>query len=791
MSKKLVYSVEIDTADAENSVRRVQEQLRILETDTGTAQKEINGLNQELKELADIKIEQSENVSSIGDLRKAYKDLLSLQLEAGAGSEEFTRIAQAAGKLKDRMDEVNDSVRNFNQSPIENLSTSFQNLQGKIKNLDIDGVKQGFRDLTTNIKATAIATLGITPGMTTATIATKAFGAALVATGIGAIVVAIGLLISNFDTLKNSGGILGKTFTAIGNVVESITTSFLKLSDAIGLTSNALDTYNNTKIEKKEVPSITETIQNNLKELEKQYEDLYGEANPLFKFNKESESLIQRLSLVDTKRAVIQKKWFDSYVTINEDLNKTDEERLIQLEANNKAYKKLITNTIQEADLLRGILELRKEQLSDINKNLEKEAKANYAEAIENNKKADKERYDALLKAAEQRKMLRDTEALNAYTTDEKLKLDLQLNDDMYKADRLNIETQFGYNLSQIQYELAKDYVANIEKRKEADNKEAEEYAVLQENVKKSLDQRLSGLDAIYARTKELSELTILERMPGETNEQFDTKNLEFERQQKEALLQLDIQKATERLALLAQYNVDSGIVYDEAVNDKQVAEQKLTNFIIAENNKRLASSIETSKKDKEAKIAGYTQIASGVANLTGKISSLTAQMYANDIARAEGNAARQEELREDAFNANKSLAIVSSIINTAVGVTNALSSSGPPWVGIAMAAIVGAMGAAEVAMIASQQYTPTGGGGSSAAPSLNQGINPASALPDASQTGPDINFVGAGAGANIQTTGGGTPDSISWTGSISVSEINDVQNLVDVYETGSTIGGG
>jgi TP901 family phage tail tape measure protein len=50
-----------------------------------------------------------------------------------------------------------------------------------------------------------------------------------------------------------------------------------------------------------------------------------------------------------------------------------------------------------------------------------------------------------------------------------------------------------------------------------------------------------------------------------------------------------------------------------------------------------------------------------------------------------------------------KGIALMNAIVNTAVAVTNALALSGPPWVGIVMAALVGAMGAVQVGLIAAQ----------------------------------------------------------------------------------------
>ena len=54
-------------------------------------------------------------------------------------------------------------------------------------------------------------------------------------------------------------------------------------------------------------------------------------------------------------------------------------------------------------------------------------------------------------------------------------------------------------------------------------------------------------------------------------------------------------------------------------------------------------------------------------------------------------------------FRVDQALSITEAIINTHQAITNALTLK-PTWVGIAMASVVGAMGAAQVAMIASQK---------------------------------------------------------------------------------------
>lgn len=85
-----------------------------------------------------------------------------------------------------------------------------------------------------------------------------------------------------------------------------------------------------------------------------------------------------------------------------------------------------------------------------------------------------------------------------------------------------------------------------------------------------------------------------------------------------------------------------------------------------------------------------------------GKISQ---EQYTARVSQLDAELdAKKETLERKQAKRKQSMAIIDSIINTAVGVTAALSTQ-PIWLGIALAAVVGAMGAAETAIIAAQQY--------------------------------------------------------------------------------------
>lgn len=90
----------------------------------------------------------------------------------------------------------------------------------------------------------------------------------------------------------------------------------------------------------------------------------------------------------------------------------------------------------------------------------------------------------------------------------------------------------------------------------------------------------------------------------------------------------------------------------------------------------------------------------------------MTEQQYNAEIAAMEETEqARQEELRIQQAERQKKLDIIQAIINTAVSVTKTLAQFGIP-AGIAPAAIAGAMGAAQIAMIAAQPVSGAEEGG-------------------------------------------------------------------------------
>jgi hypothetical protein len=879
MAKKIVYDIVIESSDAQGSIKRVEERLNELNQVANVSQKEINTLQQELKDLGQTNSDKA--VEGVQSLRREYRRLTEELQKTEEGTEKFNELAQAAGQVKDRIEDANDSISNFNKSPFENIKNNLSQLAGKIRDLDFDGFRQSSKDLSTNFLNLGKSFLGLDRGLSVASIGFRTLGAAIAATGIGLLVISIGILVRNFDTLKTSGGLIGTVFTVIGEVINALTTSVLKLSDALGLTSNA---YENFK--KKQNEANAETVKS-AEEAAKEEADLREKyrQDDLTNEEKAFEALAKRRA--------------DELIFLKKDLEKEGlarqgqyaeiEFRLLAFEEETKVKEQQLRDKFADEAAVKEAEEARK--------------------AAEAAKKREQDRINILTQGFQDEKRLRtkqfeiETLRLSDLEYNAQIKLSQRLRDARLKSDegileelsnifdaeflikQDNVEklyqTEYAYysDLYDIKDKLEQQIIAEEERVSKTPSKKDDgaEYLLdlriglgkIQEEINRASSDSVVRFVSLYkSRFAEL--VGVLEEpniwnnafkgLPDETEERFaQTENLartyiaklkgilsggqsglffqgigtesearkliadelaEAERvldgvqtkrlnraekeisvidrltNQKRQLadtekqsLQLEINGADERIRLLEKYGLQSKDIYQEALFQKQVAEKNFTDFLAREGDKRIKNEEEDAEKKKAANLELASQILNIGATLTNGISGLINQRYDYEIQRAGDNQEAVQKLQKQQFEDNKALGIVTTIISTAQAVVNALGTSGPPWVGIAMAAVVGALGAAQVAMIASQEFNPGGGGGGSSFNPNVQGSQTMAANVSAMQ--PNVNFAAAGSGANVQTAGGGSPNSVQFTGSISVSEINNTQQLVSIYETGSILGGG
>lgn len=149
-------------------------------------------------------------------------------------------------------------------------------------------------------------------------------------------------------------------------------------------------------------------------------------------------------------------------------------------------------------------------------------------------------------------------------------------------------------------------------------------------------------------------------------------------------------------------------------------------------------------------------------------------------------DAARKKEYEEKkkAFEIDKGIKIVQTIISTAQAVVTALSAG--PIVGAVMAGIYGAMGAAQIALIASQNFPSEGGSGAGSSGSASF-TPPSSSLPSSSLTG-SLFSSGNSQEDTLTTNNGNNVTPVQVSVSIAESEITATQNTVQQIEDRSKL---
>jgi hypothetical protein len=153
---------------------------------------------------------------------------------------QFEELSIKAGKIQDAIEEAGDAARVFTtDSPFEAVGNALGSVGQKLLSLDFAGAARQSQLL---VKATQQITFSQALG------GIKDLGSTLLNVGksllknplflIGA---AVAIVVLKFNDLKNSTGLIGSAFRIVGNIIDGVINTFYALSDAVGLTQNAMD----------------------------------------------------------------------------------------------------------------------------------------------------------------------------------------------------------------------------------------------------------------------------------------------------------------------------------------------------------------------------------------------------------------------------------------------------------------------------------------------------------------------------------------------------------------------
>jgi len=252
-------------------------------------------------------------ISSTDTLKKQYKEL-QIAAQKATDPAAFEKYAAAAGALKDQIGDTNQRINAFSSDTqkldtvvgsVQGVAGAFAAVQGAVgllgaENEDLNktllqvqssmavlnGVQQVAntlnKDSVVGAKLHAVANKILNSSFLTVNGGLKAFRIALISTGIGAAVVAVGLLIANFDKIKEvvlkfipGLSLVGEIF---GNIVDAVT-------DFVGITSEAGRALESLTVSTK---GLNEQLERDIKLLEAQggkEAEIYGKKADLIKNN--------------------------------------------------------------------------------------------------------------------------------------------------------------------------------------------------------------------------------------------------------------------------------------------------------------------------------------------------------------------------------------------------------------------------------------------------------------------------------------------------------------------------
>jgi hypothetical protein len=755
----------------------------------------------------------------------AFQGIQSAAALAGVENEALVQTMVKLQAAQGLVNSVSIIANNLNKESI--LGLQLRNGLEKAKNFIMTG---SIAPTLANVAATqaqAGANVGLAVATGGATTAMKLFRLAMIATGIGALIVGLGLLIANWDKVSSAVTNAYKKFDKLGPAVKIVIAIMFPLVGVIYGIVKALEYFGiiddaqtaQMKANAKAKTDATEKEMNKKIAAEKKKakavdDNLSFEIRKAEAAGKTTEEMEEKKlkAALKSGRAIFQMQKqkiaaYEEELALLKSLGDADSDRAKKLEKSLKdtkraSYEQYKENKKNSQDLT--ILEIEEQKKRD-----------------DANKDAEKKREDAAKAAAEKRKARREKEKeeelnrLKAIAEAEK-----KANEERIKAEDDRFALSMELMKAGFEKEL-QELVIQSDKRMEQahGDKELEAQVEMQfqidkaDLIKKYSDIELAKLAETEAKKREIREKYTRLFNSDKDNELMDLKaNYESEKD-----IALDALKA--------------GLIDEEEYLDKENILTEKYKKKKAEIDKKYSDmEKENAIKAREEQLKGVTQAIEGAQEALNQLKDLNALMNEIDQARLnkiaenrdadlanldaklqaelnqEGLTADQkkqieekfakqkydvqlkayeeeEKIKKAQFNRDKALKLAQVAIDTASAIVKGIAQFGPPPspAGIAAIASAGLIGLTQALAIMNQKYqsgtapTPpqlsTGGGGGQA----GAGASSFTANTNAQQT--DLTTLGQGQGGNVPVS----------QVVVLESDITGTQNKVEVQEAKST----
>jgi len=674
----------------------------------------------------DILVNTANSAKSVGELRKAMKDLSFAQEEVDKSSPDFEKLTSAINTVEGRIGDLNDAFRTFAGSGVERLNASTNLLQESFSSLDLGKLKVGLSGLKQIPGALAGEIGDLSKVLSRANLNFKTLGGSmkgLASSGVGELtksVISLGKAILTNPLLLLASVIVGivvavvkfydkikplkATVEGIGKAIDWVVQKLKDFADWLGITSFAAE-----KAAQKQIDNAKKTRDAVEKRYDREIKLIAAAGKDTVETEKKKQEAIRASLLVEIDGI---KKKFKLEGDANGELKKQYEElkeaykdSLIETKSLDiKKSKEVADKEAKDLDDRKKKYKEYSDEVKNANKELTRKLEDQKVESILNDE--DREKEQAKLNYERGLKSLKDSKASKELIDAAKVALDLEYHNKLSDIENKYID------------KAEKEQAESKAKKKALDDKELNQYlereldkAKLGElNDKESLDAKIKVLAAQKEIDLNNAKDSAEKRALIEKEYQDKVEALKKEAAQK------DKERDKERLELAAKVATAIGQGVITVMNDVAALDAQNRENQIKSNDEAANSAIASNNAAKDAELAKEGLTADQKAQIQYQYAM---KEYQIKLKQYNDNMA----IKKKEFENNKKMAIASALIQGALGVVNALSAT--PFmpmaiIGMALATITTGL---SIAKIASQKFD---GGGSPptppALPSANGG---------------------------------------------------------------------
>lgn len=709
-------------------------------------------------------------ITGIAEIKKELKEVRNA-LASATDPKEMERLAQAAGELKDQLADVNEKVGVFaSGSKFEQTSNAFGLMQSQLSSLDFEGAAESAKLFTNSIKninpaefatqfkgfGQVILSLGSAVG-----VAMKqfiAFGVSLLANPIFLLVAVITAIVAAVLIFLNKIGVLKKVLDTLMVPINALIQGFKDLTDWLGLTSYAAEENAAKMIEAND--KVVESSKDRQAALGASYDfeikmaKIAGKETLGLELEKSKSVQGESKKRLSSAQAALK-----AQLKLGED---GDKEVIKKLKAQIKEERALILEQVRDRKLI--VAQNQADKQKELEKDLEDEKRAH----AEKRKAA----IDAAKKAAEDAKKF----AENRLAAQRLIK-DIEISMIKSDADREIVATQEKYAR----------LIADVQKN---ENYTKDEKIKLQQLYQKQLEFELSKQEQVEIDAEKEKQKKLLEEYNNGLIKQAEEQDKQWLKLQELTMSQTEFEK----LQLQLKYDQEIAAAQNNAELQAALT-TKLQTDLNAIDKKAAEERIKIKKEEEAKKRQEQLDTANAAIDLADKttqsIQNIGDIAFAAKMSKVKKGSKEEEELAKKQFKFNKAMQLAGAIVDAGKAVTASLASAPlaigavPNPAGIASLALAVTTSAANIAKIASTQFTSTGGGGGGNQPSI-----PAASSSSTTGTAtPAFNLFGGGNNMNNVSPDGQTQQTeITVKAVVSETEITNTQNKVSKINQNATL---